>query len=204
MTVMATRGALPPVAVECAWCDSQFLSRARDQMPVHCPRCKRSVRVKRYGGESAPLVCPFADAPAAVKQSAPAPDPCIDDDDDPDDGGTTFTYHGGQLVLGEWTADGRLVPAMRNGAIIPAERANGRLIPAAPVSYTAGLAARHWEIRPNPAGPARCHVLFAPPPGAPAGTHHRHCLGLVRHDIPGGAICDNCHDALSRPIVPAH
>lgn len=116
-----------------------------------------------------------------LSRPVPLPSPGADADDD----GETWLYDDrGVLVLGEWTWDGRLIPAS------PAR-----------IDYAAGLAVRGWQLGTNPAGPARCCVNLPPPPGAPIGTGRRHCLGLASHVIPGGVICDSCLDALSRAMA---
>jgi hypothetical protein len=70
--------------------------------------------------------------------------------------------------------------------------------PAPAIDITAVLAALNYSLRPNPAGPKRCHVVLRPPVGAPAGTPRRHCQGLADNVIRGGAICDTCLDAALR------
>jgi DNA-directed RNA polymerase subunit RPC12/RpoP len=186
------RGAtgLPPVPVTCRACGHEWTSTAKQHSSIACPACGHHARVKRYPPAAAqvpagPPPQPEPQAPRpAPHPAAPADSPGYPETDDDDDGETWLLDASGALVVGEWTRDGQLVPA-----------------PPAHISYPAELTARRWEIRPNPAGVTRCHVILPPPPGAPAGTPPRHCLGLARHDIPGGTVCDACMDAIGRPLA---
>jgi hypothetical protein len=126
----------PPVAVNCGRCSAQFLSRARHMMPVHCPRCGCSNRVKRWDAVPAPIAresekTPVGGGGAETRSAFPDKGPAAeltacqlapsqitasgivdDDEDDEDDDDETYIYDElGRLVLAEWTVDGRLVPA---------------------------------------------------------------------------------------------
>ena len=110
----AVRGELPPVTVDCRWCESQFLSRARDQQPVHCPRCGHSVRVKRRPAELAAAAAAEPAPPAPVTVTRPPaavqvlPDEDLDDEDD--DGGTYMYDQHGNLIPAEWSPEHGLIP----------------------------------------------------------------------------------------------
>jgi len=176
--VTETSERLAPVAVDCSWCRSQFLSRARHHTVVRCPRCKHAVRVKRPDRLGARPARPRAAVLPTV--SVTVPDPPISADDEEDDDGETYVYDkSGRLVLAEWTADGRLVPAGR---------------PATPViDYRAELAARNWKLRHH--GALTCYVIAM----TPHGWHWvppEECPARAEHEIPGGAICSRHYQAL--------
>jgi DNA-directed RNA polymerase subunit RPC12/RpoP len=122
MTETLDATGLPPVAVDCGWCATQFLSRAKHMQSVHCPRCKHSIRVKRkrdYPLSPSPVPPPAQTEPDAQAASLPlraeacnpipptpptgVGGPAGDYDDEGDE---TYIYdQAGRLVLAEWTSD---------------------------------------------------------------------------------------------------
>ena len=71
--------------------------------------------------------------------------------------------------------------------------ATGR-VPAGAVDYVAELAARNWVLKPH--GPGICHVLSRGWAGSPDPCARRaNCV------IPGGAVCDHHHRALTTPLA---
>jgi hypothetical protein len=177
MRTLGESTALPPVTVACG-CGHRFASRARHQMPVHCPGCGRSVRVKRPPG-------PAIQAPGdrrAAGHLTPGPSPpgpavvaIAADDDDGDDGETYIYDERGQLVRAEWTDDGRLVPAT------------------AAADHAAELEMRGYIVSlASPAG--ACPIVNT------TGVNPGLCGGAARSDFGPYRICERHHRALTTPL----
>jgi hypothetical protein len=179
--VTETPERLAPVAVDCTFCLTQFLSRARDRMPVHCPRCGHSVRVKRPGGPTGPETWP---------------QPTAEGDQDDDDGDTYIRDEHGRLVPAEWTADGDLIPATHT-------RQTPRPAPAAfrsgPANPAGELAARHYRVNPDTAH-GGCQIIETMPLGQ-ADALPIQCLSWAEHTFGPARVCAGHHTALTTPRV---
>lgn len=66
--------------------------------------------------------------------------------------------------------------------------------PAMAVDYVAELAARNWVLKPH--GPGVCHVVSRGWDGSPDP-----CARRADRLIPGGAVCDHHHQALTTPLA---
>jgi hypothetical protein len=178
---------LPPVEVICNRCGHRWSSRAKRHASIRCPHCGQSTRVRRSAdavaaGDPAPIDLPRQrrdPAPGALFPGLPFQ---VEDHED-EDGETYLKDASGALVLGEWTWDGRLIPAAT-----------------ATVDYAAELGARDWMIDPH--GIQFCELVHLKPHGWQYGAPARPCTGHASRRIPGGVICEACHDALSHPIAP--
>ena len=141
-------------------------------MPVHCPRCGHSVRVKRPGWTPPDEPAPVASLPAPVADDAPA-----EDDDE------TYIYdQAGRLVLAEWTADGYLVPAVRTPS----------------VDHAAELAARSYQL--NPRVPAGCCQIIEMIPHGWDYLPPQHCPAAGDRVYGGARICGQHYLALATPL----
>jgi hypothetical protein len=181
------RGGNPLVTVECTGCGLRFPSGAKSH--TRCPECGRNLRVHRSARVRTPIVRtppPENTTPASVRREAAVPTSApvllparssVGGDDDE----TYIHDEHGNLVLAEWTFDGRLVAA------VPV-----------PVDYATELAARSWVLEPH--GAALCQLVQLRPPGWAFGARPLPCLRRASRFIPGGGvICDSCFNALAAP-----
>ncbi len=152
---------------------------------VHCPRCRHSVRVKRWN--STGYLKPGPVPEPARETLAPAGAGGAGDghaDDDDDDGSETYIYdEHGRLVPAEWTEDGRLVPARRPSAAVAPARPQIREI-----TWADALAALGWHLEPVSGG---CQVR------TPDGI----CGAEVSRYTGSGWICARHHSMLCSVIA---
>lgn len=155
-SALETISQLPPVTVDCNWCDTQFLSRAKHMVSVHCPRCGHSARVKRWQrqqppqapiGPPAPSIVPTpptgADSPAVPVGVGNVGEAAAEE---LGEGEETYIYdEAGCLVLAEWTPDGQLVKVRLSGSQLAAE-----------------LSARGYQVNSS-AQPGGCHITETRP-----------------------------------------
>lgn len=168
----STAGQLAPVVVSCTSvaCGHQWLSRAKRHQPVSCPRCGRTVRVKRHAPEAAARLAASHPAPEPSLLTAHGPLVQADDDDEGEE--TWIRLADGSFVLGEWTDDGQLVPA------------------AAGCDIAEEMAWRGYQVN-HDAEPGSCQI------DETRGLGRCQLVRAVRLD--GINVCDLHHYALSRP-----
>ena len=172
---------LEPVVVTCRRCGGGFTSRARHMVTVRCAHCGHANRVRRDQPVHASPTPPAAEpviprpAPSAARPPAPVAAAAGDDALDDDDGETYIRDGRGQLVLAEWTGDGRLVPA--------------RLSPG---RQRQEMIRRGYQENPD-APPGGCHITETQPVVQP-------CPLAAAESVNGLRVCSAHHHALTSSL----
>jgi len=115
----------------------------------------------------------------------------------PDDDGTTWLDQGNDLfVLGEWTHDGQLIPAIIGDCLHYGQQdASGCIIPVDPA---AALAARNYRINPD-ALPGWCQIIELIPDGS-VELPPRPCPSAAERAFGIARLCTAHYRAVTTPL----